>query len=170
MEKNNRIRKVITVYDTAIDFCRASQSDDKTGIAPLSAYIDSRDISAIEPFIIPAELPTYFTIRPLSRELTRRIARVSTNEYSDHELAFQHGVIMVENHVDDGGRSIPSWKPTGISGDRNFITEEELSLFSIAQVDEIGSVIYQLSFLENKSCKRLRLPRTSRELLAAIMV
>lgn len=163
-------RKIITAYDTAIDFDRASKLDAKTNRVPLVEYINTREYSVIEPYLLPAEKPTVFYAQTLSREIVRRIARYSTNEYSNHEIAFQYGVVSVENHVDDTGRLLANWKPGGIANNAPFITDDELNLFSVAQVNEIGSVIYQLSFLERKTHNKLQLPRTSRELLAAMTV
>lgn len=161
-------RKIITAYDTAIDFARATVLDSKSGKVPLAEYISAREYSVIEPFLLPAEMPTIFNIQILSRELVRRIARFSTNEYSNHEVAFQYGVVSVENHVDDEGRLIQNWKPGGVANGAPYITDDELNLFSVAQVNEIGAVIYQLSFLERKTHSKLHLPRTSRELLEAM--
>ena len=163
-----QLRKVITCYDTAIDFARAGALDPNTKKVPLAEYIANRDYSIIEPYLLPAELPTVFYIKTLSRELVRRIARLSVNEYTNNEIAFQYGVASVENHVDDGGRTIPNWKPSAVVNNAPFVGDDELNLFSVAQVNEIGAVIYQLSFLEKRMHGRLQLPRTSRELLAAM--
>lgn len=159
--------KIIVSYDTAIDHARACVPGNG-GKSPLDVYIETRDLAIIQPFIIPAETPTYFNIKPLSRALARRIARAQINEFDSHTLSFQYGVTSVENHVDDSGQLIPLWKPTGVVGEQSLVTDEELDLFSLGQVREIGSVIYQLSFLDHKSCKKLQLPLGSRERLAAI--
>jgi hypothetical protein len=159
----NKHSKIITVYDTAIDHGRAS-APDKDGKIPIVEYSNRRELAIIEPYLIPAESPTIFTVQNLSREMTRKIARFSSNEYQNNELAFQYGVVSVENHVDNDGKLLPTWKPTG-----EFITEDELALFSPAQINEIGGYVYSKSFLERKTWSKLHLPRTSQELLRQIL-
>jgi len=161
--------KIIVSYDTAIDHAAAARPDKQTGKSPLEDYILTRDLEVIKPFLLPAEQPTYFNIKPLSRQVARRIARAQVNEFDSHTLAFQYGVQSVENHVDDSGNLIPMWKPTGMVGVDSIVTEEELNLFSLQQICEIGSVIYQLSFLDSRTCKKLQLPAGSRERLRAVL-
>lgn len=162
-----KTQKIIVSYDTAIDHVRASRPD-ANGKIPLDEYVATRDLAIIQPFIIPAELPTYFNIHPLSYELADRIASINVNEYYNCKLCFQHGVSSVENHTDRDGTHYHLWKPSGIVNNEYYITDDEIKLFAPYQRAEIGMVIFQLSFLEHKTFNRLQLPLGSRERLAAI--
>lgn len=173
---DNRIEKtikVITVYDTAINFDKATIIDPVTKKSPLNEYIATRDFSKIEPYLITGELPTIFHVARLTREMVRRISRIDVNDYTRAEFAFQYGLVRVENHVDDEGKTYPEWKPNGLQSfagrTETVVSDEEMNVFSVAQVTEIGSVIYQISFLERKMQGRLQLVPTSRALLAAMM-
>ena len=158
-------KKIICIFDTAIDHAAASTPDPVTQKMPLVEYSRSRDLAVISSFFIPGELPTYFTVQPLSRaQMNGPMARCTTDQERAVQ-AFTWGVIAIEGMVDNNGQPVQKWAPTGVQGDRPYCTASDMEAISPAEVQEIGSVIYQLSFLPRKMHGKLQPPHTSLELL-----
>lgn len=159
-------KKIICLFDTAINLATADTADPATQKIPLVEYAKTRDMAVITPHLILGNLPTVFLIVPLSRaQVNGPVARCST----DHEravMAFVHGVVAVENAPDANGQIVNKWAPTGVVGDKFFCTQSDMEFFSPAEVCEIGSVIYQLSFLPRRLWSKLQPPSTSLEILA----
>jgi len=159
--------KVICTFDPALDVHRAG-NDQSDGSNPLLDYVKTRDYSLIAPYIRPGERPTIFTVESISRAVMHgRVARANS-EYDRYMLSFQYGVQCVEHLIDSDGQLIPQWSPSGLAGHERYCTQDDLERFSPAEVQEIGSVAYQCSFLPARIHAKYALPYGSIEILTRL--
>jgi len=162
----NEPRKIICIFDPAINQESAGIADPVTQKIPIVEYARGRDMDVIVPHLIPGTVPVVFVIRPLSRaQMNGPIARCTT-DYERAVAAFTWAVVAVENATDTNGQPMAKWAPTGVQGDKAYCTTSDLEAFSPAEVQEIGTVAYQLSFLPRSMWNKLQPPSTSLELLA----
>jgi hypothetical protein len=161
--------KIICAFDSAIDFAAANTLNAEKQVTPLHEYVNTRDYKSIEPCIKPGELPTEFICRRLSRSfMNGQMARV-TNESEQAVLAFSYGVVGILGMKKEGASEPIEWAPTGRNGEAEYCTRDDLEAVSPAEVQEIGGVIYQKSFLPQSMQRQLRLWRTSVELVARML-
>lgn len=156
--KEERFR-IVSVNDPAID-------TERMPIETMLKYIETRDEKLIAPFMRAGEQPTWFHIREIPRRLmTRFVQSASAVPSMRNEHAFRAGVTVVENVHQDDGPFLTSWELPRTNDD--VVTEETLEQrFSPSEVDEIGAVIWNHSFLARRMRRTYQLPHTSREVLS----
>lgn len=115
-------------------------------------YVRTRKIELVKPYFTAANPPTVYLYRRLSRSIMDRYVDVQSGDESKAVAAFQYGVTGAEQlREQDGNRR--EWKPTGKTatpeGEIPTLTDKEMEsdLFSRAEQVEIGTVIYNASFL-----------------------
>lgn len=156
--KQERFR-IVSVNDPAID-------TERMPIETMLKYIETRDEKLILPFVRPGGQPTWFHIREIPRRLmTRFVQSASAVPSMRNEHAFRAGVSLVENLHQDDGPFLVSWEPPKTSDD--VIDEDALEQrFSPAEVEEVGAVIWNHSFLARRMRRTYQLPHSSREILS----
>ncbi len=148
---SRKLFPVICIADEAID---PDNSD-------VDKYSRERDPSLLK--FLPGERPAIFhTIRLPTSVVLRSVERMNT-EAEKFTMAFMFGVVKVENFVEEGRREPYTWAPeetiaTPSAGKLSAITEEEMNLFTPAEILDVGSVIYQRAFLK-KARKPLFVPQ-----------
>lgn len=129
-------------------------------------YISTRDYSLVKTH--SGVKPTVFHVTEVPHGLWEEYVAAADNPRERHRRAFQSGVEKVENLVQPDGVALPSWSPsyrhprlTNVV----MMSDEECQLFSPAEREEIGAVVYQHSFLGRRIKLTYRLPPSLDELL-----
>lgn len=151
--------RIVSVNDPAID-------TERMPLETMVKYIETRDEKLVLPFIRPGGQPTWFHIREIPRRLmTRFVQSAAAVESMRNEHAFRAGVLTVENLHQEDGPVRSSWKAPRTEDD--VIPEDVLEQrFSPSEVDEVGAVVWNHSFLARRMRRTYRLPHTSREALS----
>ena len=132
--------KVVRIFDPAF-------LDGEAVAAGIGEYGKTRDFTKLATLLKPGALPVVFHVQGAKRSTWTQI-RDTPGEGAQMQAAFRHCVKRVENHPDLGA----VWTPAGAS-----MTEDELDLFEIADLEEIGSVAYQETHLPKAPGRRFRL-------------
>lgn len=140
-------KKVMCWFDTAIE--RRAMVALPDGTIPLRKYINTRDEKDIVDYLIPGVTPTRFNINRLSRAVMNNTVLKEPSEQEKNRLCFTYGVLGIEGVVLDDGR-VTNLAPSGVVGDMRYWTQADLEQLSPAEVQEIGFVVYQYSFLPTK--------------------
>lgn len=139
---------VISVLDEAID-TESIQFD------TMVQYYKTRDIKLLEQHVHPGQQPTRYLVRAVPHGLWESfVGAAGDNLEMRYRRAFMCGVISVANLRGDDGVSVLEWKPTRpVQGmqDTFIMTDDECNgRFAPSEVLEIGSVIYEHSFLPRR--------------------
>lgn len=146
---------LISVNDPAVDTTKIT-------IEKMLEYINDRDESIIANAIDPAQPPARFTCREVPRKFWSRFVMEGRCESDNVERAFRAGVRSVVNLMgDDGVRNEERWDVPD-----EIMAIESVDRFTPAQVQEIGSVIYQRSFLGHSIKRDWLLPPMCHDALA----
>lgn len=147
--------RVVSVQDPALSM----------SVTEVIEYYKTRDYSLVKP--TPGEKPTVFHVTEVPHALWESYVAASDNAHERHRRAFQCGVEKVENLVQPDGVAIPSWSPSFRHPNLNvlMLSDEECQLFSPHEREEIGSVVYQHSFLARRIKLSYVLPPSCHELL-----
>lgn len=138
---------VISVTDPAIDV--GAMTEDEMG-----RYAATRDISLLK--FKPGRKPTRYFIRPIPRSVIRYI-REAASKGIRYGRAFCAAVVRVENYYPEGSsKPLDSWAPSDPKAP--MMTDEESDLFVPADVEDVGAVAWQRSFLGHMSERRYVLP------------
>jgi hypothetical protein len=144
--------QLVSVLDPAIDTERMGFRDD------MVSYFEKRDFSKLVPFIKPGAKPTVFFVREIPHALWDWVD-AAEGENARSVRAFRCGVYRVENIAQGDGTYLPDYEPTGKLGGAVIVSEEEMSArFSREECVEIGSVVYQHSFLARRIDLSYQLP------------
>ncbi len=134
--------KAVCIFDPAI--ANAVPSEE------LVAYARSRNLKDIERYIKKADPPATYHYRRLSRSIMDRFVDVQPSDEGKATAAFQYGLTRVDMKREDDGARV-NWQPTGKTGAPDgeivTLTDKEMELFSRAEHIEIGTVIWNASFL-----------------------
>ena len=148
--------KAVSVLDPALDMT----------VQETVQYYGSRDFSLVR--VLPGEKAMVFHCREVPHALWESYVAAADNVRERNKRAFQAGVEKVENLAQNDGTTIPSWAPTlrlERFKDVVIMSDEEAALFSPAEREEIGSVIYTNSFLPRRIKCSFQLPPSCLELL-----
>lgn len=148
--------KVVSVLDPALDLT----------VAEAVKYHHERNFDTLR--FLPGEKPTVFHVREVPHGLWESFVGACNTERERFYRAFAAGVERVENLVQTDGVALPTWAPSQRLPrlkDVVIMSDEECHLFSPAEREEIGSVVYQHSFLHRKIAVDYRLPASLEELL-----
>lgn len=118
------------------------------------------------PPCLPGKRPALFTISPIPRSLMRNYVESAENEAVRITRAFECAVSRVDDYKSFDGQELRAWTPTRANGNRG-MTDEELDLFSSADIAEIGAVAYLYNFLPPDVERTYQLPHSSRVVLGA---
>jgi len=122
---------VVCAFDPAIDReCDAKQ------------YVELRDLSLLK--FAAGQVPTVYTIRRLPNSIVIAILARSDSEETRNALAFRAGVVAVRNLNAISGSYYEMWKPRWCAsvdqGTGESMSDEELDMFPIDEMQDIGSV------------------------------
>jgi hypothetical protein len=127
-------------------------------------YVKTRDFKSLK--FQPGEKPTVYHVTEVPHGMWEEYVAATDNVHERYRRAFQCGVERVENLVQPDGVAIPSWTPSTRHQRLNvlYISDEECQLFSPYEREEIGSVVYQHSFLARRIKLSYLLPPSLEEL------
>jgi len=131
--------KVVRIFDPAF-------SNDDGAASSVAEYAQTRDFDKVAPLLRPGAVPVIFHVQGAKRSAWTLI-RDTPGEGAQVQAAFRHCVKRVENYPGLG----PVWTPSGAS-----MTEDELDLFAIADLEEIGAVAFQETHLPKVPGRRFR--------------
>ena len=134
--------KTVCIFDPAI--AKAVPAEE------LIAYARSRKYADIEKYITKGDPPAVYHYRRLSRSVMDRYVDVQPSDEGKSAAAFQYGLLSVDMKREDDGTRIafaPTGKTSTPDGDIPTLNDKELALFSRAEHVEIGTVIWNASFL-----------------------
>ena len=137
--------KVVRIFDPAF-----VEGTDRAA-ADIADYGRTRDFSKVAALLKPGAVPVVFHVQGAKRSAWTLI-RDTPGEGAQVQAAFKHCVKRVENHPNLS----PVWTPSG-----DVMTEDELDLFDIADLEEIGSVAYQETHIPKARGRRFQLSRLS---------
>lgn len=141
--------KLVSTLDPALDLT----------VAEMLAYNRERDFATLR--FVPGEKPTIFHVREVPHGMWEQYVAAGDSAHERFKRAFAAGVERVENMVQPDGVSLPSWAPSFRHPrlkDVTMMSDEECNLFSPAEREEIGSVVYQHSFLPRRIAASYQLP------------
>jgi len=128
--------KTISLMDPAVDRARMPVEEQL-------AYVRTRDLALLNPYLIPGLLPVVFHFREIRHQIWRSFIVGDDAIEAKHARAFQAGLVRVENFTDEHGSIMRSWTPpTHANG---VMTEDAVGKFAWVDIIEIGSVVYQKS-------------------------
>lgn len=151
--------RAVSVIDPALD--TASLTYDE-----IKAYWSTRDFSIVDGKWVPGEKPTIFHVSEVPHGLWEGYVMAAATEQERNLRCFIAGVRRVENLVGEDGVALTAWEPVNKRGKHLMMTDEENARFSRQECEEIGSVIFQHSFLHRRMPLSLQLPSTVAEHLA----
>lgn len=151
MSKRQQTFRVVSVNDEAID------TESMTS-AQMVAYFETRDEKLITPHIKPGSKPRWFHVREIPRRLTAGYVAAVSVDSVRCERAFHAGVTA----IDDGDAPITLTRKNDVLQDE---TLDELGI-SWGELEEVGLIAWDHSFLVRKTVRSYRLPPTSLEALS----
>ena len=131
-------------------------------IADMRRYTETRDASRLK--FKPGERASLFTLRNLPTSVVNALLDEGRSEGGIHRLAFAASVVRVRDAVIDGV-ALPTWAPSSI---KDGLTVEEVEAFDAREVQEIGRVAWDRSFLGRAIAGNYVLPQSCRELLGRL--
>lgn len=147
--------KVVYTMDPAID-------TESMPFEVMQEYIEKRDYNTIAPYFKPGMKPTVYHVRAVHHSMWETFVMAG----GDHvDIRFRRAFLCGIDNVDDlygrDGTSV-NFEPTrNVPGVGKVFTEDEVNLrFSPGEVLEIGSVIYEHSFLHPRIALTWQLPST----------
>lgn len=150
--------KVVSTLDPALDMTSSE------------VFIYGRDRDFTQLRFLPGEKPTVFHVREVPHGLWEPYVASAESISERYKRAFAAGVERVDNLMQPDGVALQSWSPSfrhprlkGVV----MMTDEECNLFSPAEREEIGYVVYQHSFLQRRIAVAYQLPPLFLELLVA---
>lgn len=143
--------RVVSVIDPALD--TGSLTFDE-----IQAYVTTRDFSIVDGKWVPGLTPTIFHVREVAHDLWATWVMSAATPEEKHLRCFIAGVSRVDNLVGEDGVALPSWQPAGKRGKHEMMTDKESERFAWQECEEIGSVIFQHSFLHRRMQLSLQLP------------
>lgn len=128
--------KVVCPFDPALEM----------NLDQAAEYAEKRDPALLK--CKPGEAPTEFYIQRIHNSVVLNFMQTTTAIERRHVLAFMVGVVEVRNLRAEGG-IIPLWRPSWCSAQKQgeHMKDDELDLFALDEILDIGSVAYQRSFL-----------------------
>ncbi len=141
---------VVSVLDPGIDTERMPRAE-------MSAYLATRDIDKLRPYIKPGATVTEYRCREVPHALWEPYVMAPPSDAERLKRAFQCGVTNVKHLRQRDGTTVPSWDPPQAHGG---MADESLGRFSAAVRAEIGQVIWQRSFLAPLTVPTYLLPDT----------
>ncbi len=148
---------LVSVLDDAID-------DEAMTLAEVARYFESRDAKLLK--YKPGRKPQLYHTREVKQSLWESVVMSADTEAERYRRAFQCGVFAVENVLQRDGSILPAWKPTEKETERGVMLDENAERFSASDRHEIGSAIFQRSFLAPRTVRAYRLPLTCQRELA----
>ena len=153
-------KKVCCVFDEAID---ATQSD-------LSKYAQTRDLAHLK--FLPGTRPTMYWIDRIPRSIMLKVVGSAKDDGERNMRAFQAGVMAVDDYIAEDGTTRARYEApnaTVMHGRQvRCVTDEDLELFPVADINEIGEVAYWHSFLRPGKDPYYPLPLSSQSALATL--
>lgn len=159
--------RVASVADTALDI-QAMTETGESGRHIIMEYAESRDETLVR--ALPGEKITWFHVRRLRSSEFIQVKQASSDA-EQYQRAFAIGVTKIENFAETGSRTVlPEYTPDG-QGQRgqgriSFFTDEQMDRISPAFIEEIGSVVWQRSFLAHMPEVSYQPPPSFRRVLA----
>ena len=134
------------------------------------AYATSRDFATVEGKKRPGGKPTIFHVREVPHGLWEEYVDAPDAYPEKYKRAFMCGIEKVENVLQLDGIGLANWAPNTVNTRTNTVimADDDLRLFSPAERQEIGSVIYMHSFLPRRIAATYLLPSTLREPLTSL--
>ena len=148
---------LVSVLDDAID-------EDATALSEIVKYFKSRDAKLLK--YKPGRKPQLYHTREVKQSLWESVVMSADTEAERYRRAFQCGVFRVENVLQRDGSILPEWKPTEKETERGVMLDENAERFSANDRHEIGSAIFQRSFLAPRTVRAYQLPLTCQHALA----
>ena len=148
---------LVSVLDDAIDTEAMTAKE-------IVRYYETRDINLLK--IKPGRKPQRYYTREVRQNLWESYVMAADTEAERYRRAFLCGVIRVTDVVQrNGEQTIEKFEPSGIR-ERGCMLEEDAERFSASDRAEIGSVIWERSFLAPRTVRAYRLPPTCLQILA----
>lgn len=153
---------VVVAWDPAIDHDHSDTAE----------YHTTRAIDLLT--FRPGVRPVTFYLRDLDTRAVNRFVLSGIGDAEQCERAFRAGVVRVDNIELPDGRIIEMWEPkraskvaseAGITSAFDLFTDEEMSLFDVPTVQEIGAVARTRFFSARKIEPIYQLPPTSLQIL-----
>lgn len=161
MQDATKTFAVVSVLDRALD--REEMN--------LEEYKRTRDVSLVRERA--GEKAARFYLKPIPTTIFQRLIHSASSDGDKAMFAFMYAVSKVENYVSpEGEKQANPWTPNGkiqlSSGTESICSEDDLSHFTPAQIDEIGAIAYERSFLGPANVQAYPLPHTLDRALAAM--
>lgn len=141
--------KAVSVIDPALDTEAITEDD-------MVRYFQMRDFAIVDGKWKPGQKPTIYHLREVPHDLWESFVMRGENESEQFAYAFRAGVVKAENVYGADGVAVALWEPA--KKGTNAITAKEAERFSPAERAEIGSVVFQHSFLPLRTECIYRLP------------
>lgn len=136
--------KTISVLDPALDTESLTKKE-------LYSFVTTRDFAIVDGKWVPGMKPTIFHVHEVPHGLWEQYVMSGTSSDQERCLrAFIAGVSKVENLVGEDGVALTAWQPAEQRGKHILMTDAESARFSPAEREEIGSVIFNHSFLPRR--------------------
>lgn len=149
--------RVVSVLDEELDFDYRSRLD----------YATTRDFNLVK--LKPGGKPIIYHVREVPHGLWEEYVDAPDAFAEKWKRAFQCGIEKVEHLPQSDGTELSTWAPshkhprTGAT----ILSDEDIRMFSPAERQEIGSVIYNHSFLPRRTTATYLLPSSLQEPLTS---
>lgn len=132
------------------------------------AYAGTRDFGKIK--LVPGGKPITYHVREIPHALWESYVDAAESPADKYRRAFMVGLERVDNLPTDDGALRERWVPNTKNARTDLIVlgEDDLHLFSPAERQEIGSVIYMHSFLPKWTAATYLLPSSLHEPMTAL--
>ena len=136
----------------------------KIDVAVFGEFLRSRESLDTIRHAFSPNGPTLYTIREIPHQLWESFVERADTDEEKYRRAFMMGLVSVKNLYQADGSRLLTWTGSRSmavdSGQIEVLSEADLKLFSPAERVEIGSVIYQHSFLARRITSCFLLPRS----------
>lgn len=152
--------KVVSVLDDAFDLTLSERLD----------YAGTRDLDAYKHKFKPGSKPVFFHVREVPHALWESFVDAADTYPEKYRRAFMCGVEKVDNLPMADGVTLATWAPS-TKNERSgsvILSDEDMALFAPCERAEIGSVIYNHSFLARRMQIVYLLPLSLQEPLVSL--